>query len=155
MIPALIILFGSILLPGTPNYLIERGNVTEFKKKLIKILGVDNVDTEVQDLIAASETSKKVPHPWKSLFKKQYRPLLTFSIAIPMFQKLSGINVIMSYALVLFKTIGFGNDASIMSDVITGGVNVVAILWSQSMELINGEGDIFSFKVESKCPCFR
>ncbi|KAI5381215.1 hypothetical protein KIW84_UN0918 [Lathyrus oleraceus] len=42
----------------------------------------------------------------------------------------ASINVIMFYAPVLFKTLGFGNDASLMSSVITGGVNVVATLVS-------------------------
>ena len=58
--------------------------------------------------------------------KKKYRPQLTMAILIPFFQQLTGINVIMFYAPVLFKTIGFGDDASLMSAVITGLVNVVA-----------------------------
>jgi MFS family permease len=44
---------------------------------------------------------------------------------IPFFQQITGINVIMFYAPVLFKTLGFGDDASLMSAVITGLVNVV------------------------------
>ncbi|XP_010676976.1 sugar transport protein 1 [Beta vulgaris subsp. vulgaris] len=130
VVPALIILVGALILPETPNSLIERGKLEEAKKMLRKIRGVDNVETELQDLIAASEASKKVKHPWRSLLKKQYRPPLIFSIAIPMFQQLTGINVIMFYAPVLFKTIGFGSNASLMSAVITGGVNVIATLVS-------------------------
>ena len=38
--------------------------------------------------------------------------------------------MIMFYAPVLFKTIGFKDDASLMSAVITGGVNVLATLVS-------------------------
>ncbi|KAM6581799.1 hypothetical protein CsatA_005573 [Cannabis sativa] len=48
------------------------------------------------------------------------------AILIPFFQQLTGINVIMFYAPVLFNTIGFGDDASLMSAVITGVVNVGA-----------------------------
>jgi hypothetical protein len=36
----------------------------------------------------------------------------------------------MFYAPVLFKILGFGDDASLMSAVISGGVNVVATLVS-------------------------
>ena len=36
----------------------------------------------------------------------------------------------MFYASVLFKSIGFGNNASLMSAVVTGTVNVVATLVS-------------------------
>ncbi|CAH9141732.1 unnamed protein product [Cuscuta epithymum] len=52
------------------------------------------------------------------------------AIMIPFFQQFTGINVIMFYAPVLFNTIGFGDDASLMSAVVTGGVNVVATLVS-------------------------
>ncbi|KAL5983048.1 hypothetical protein ACLOJK_017128 [Asimina triloba] len=40
--------------------------------------------------------------------------------------QLTGINVIMFYVPVLFKTLGFGDDASLVSAVITGVVNVVS-----------------------------
>jgi MFS transporter, SP family, sugar:H+ symporter len=46
--------------------------------------------------------------------------------AIPFFQQLTGMNVITFYAPVLFKTIGFGSNASLMSAMITGGCNALA-----------------------------
>ncbi|GAB4826858.1 Transcription factor stp1 [Ancistrocladus abbreviatus] len=130
MVPALIITVGSLLLPDTPNSLIERGKHEEAIAKLKRIRGIDNVEEEYNDLVAASETSKLVEHPWRNLLQRKYRPHLTMAIAIPFFQQLTGINVIMFYAPVLFQTIGFGNDASLMSSVITGAVNVAATLVS-------------------------
>jgi MFS family permease len=56
----------------------------------------------------------------------KYRPQLTMAVLIPFFQQLTGINVIMFYAPVLFKTIGLGGDAALMTAVITGLVNIVA-----------------------------
>ncbi|KAK6917456.1 Major facilitator, sugar transporter-like [Dillenia turbinata] len=130
VVPALIITVGSLFLTDTPNSMIERGQLEGAKKKLIKIRGVENVDEEYDDLVAASEASKKVEHPWRNLLQAKYRPHLTMAILIPFFQQLTGINVIMFYAPVLFKTIGFGSDASLMSAVITGLVNVLATLVS-------------------------
>ncbi|RDX58718.1 Sugar transport protein 1, partial [Mucuna pruriens] len=52
------------------------------------------------------------------------------AIAIPFFQQLTGMNVIVFYAPVLFKTIGFGSNASLMSAMITGACNSVATLVS-------------------------
>ncbi|KAL3820606.1 hypothetical protein ACJIZ3_006511 [Penstemon smallii] len=126
MVPALIITVGSLVLPETPNSMIERGRKDEARSKLQRIRGVDNVDEEFNDLVAASEASQKIEHPWRNLLQRKYRPHLTMAIAIPVFQQLTGINVIMFYAPVLFNTIGFGDDASLMSAVITGIVNVVA-----------------------------
>ncbi|KAI3718812.1 hypothetical protein L6452_19696 [Arctium lappa] len=126
MVPALIITVGSIVLPETPNSMIERGRKEEARMKLKRIRGVDNIDEEFYDLVMASEASQKVEHPWRNLLQKKYRPQLTVAILIPLFQQLTGINVIMFYAPVLFKTIGFEGKASLMSAVITGSVNVVA-----------------------------
>ncbi|CAH9133681.1 unnamed protein product [Cuscuta epithymum] len=130
MVPALIITVGSLLLPETPNSMIERGNKDEAKEKLKRIRGVENVDEEFEDLVAASDASSLVEHPWRNLLQRKYRPQLTMAIVIPFFQQLTGINVIMFYAPVLFTTIGFGDNAALMSSVITGGVNVFATLVS-------------------------
>ncbi|KAH6776043.1 sugar transporter 1 [Perilla frutescens var. hirtella] len=130
MVPALIITVGSLVLPETPNSMIERGQTDEARSKLKRIRGLDNVDEEFHDLVEASKASKQVEHPWRNLLQRKYRPHLTMAIAIPFFQQLTGINVIMFYAPVLFKTIGFGSDAALMSSVITGGVNVLATIVS-------------------------
>ncbi|KAM6585054.1 hypothetical protein CsatB_012056 [Cannabis sativa] len=130
VVPALIITVGSLVLPDTPNSIIERGQHEEARIKLQRIRGIDNVDEEFADLVAASDASKLVEHPWTMLLQRKYRPHLSMAILIPFFQQLTGINVIMFYAPVLFNTIGFGDDASLMSAVITGVVNVGATLVS-------------------------
>ncbi|KAF8409368.1 hypothetical protein HHK36_005443 [Tetracentron sinense] len=86
-VPALIITIGSLLLPDSPNSMIE--------------------------------ASRGVEHPWRTLLMRKYRPHLTMTILIPLFQQLTGINV-------FFKTIGLGSDASLELAVIIGLVNVAA-----------------------------
>ncbi|XP_047309493.1 sugar carrier protein C-like [Impatiens glandulifera] len=130
MVPAIIMAVGSFFLPETPNSMIERGKHEGALQHLRKIRGVENVEEEFNDMIAASEESKKVVNPWSNLLQRKYRPHLTVAILVPFFQQLTGINVIMFYAPVLFKTIGFGDDASLMSAVITGLVNVFATVVS-------------------------
>ncbi|XP_031492902.1 sugar transport protein MST3-like [Nymphaea colorata] len=129
-VPAIIMTVGSVFLPDTPNSLIERGHHEKARRMLQRIRGTTNVEEEYQDLVLASEASKQVKHPWANILKRKYRPQLVMALAIPFFQQLTGINVIMFYAPVLFKTIGFGSNASLVSAVITGGVNVVATLVS-------------------------
>ncbi|XP_072969311.1 sugar transport protein MST6-like [Typha angustifolia] len=129
-IPAAIVTVGSLLLPYTPNSLIERGHADAAKAMLSKLRGTDDIHDEYDDLVAASEVSKAVKHPWKNILERKYWPQLTMVILIPFFQQLTGINVVMFYAPVLFKTIGFGDDASLMSAVITGLVNMFATVVS-------------------------
>ncbi|KAK7310234.1 hypothetical protein RJT34_07621 [Clitoria ternatea] len=125
-VPALLLCVGSLCLSETPNSLIERGQHEKAKEMLHKIRGTDNIEPEYQDLVDASEAASKVTNPWKNIAQPIYRPQVTFCSLIPFFQQFTGINVIMFYAPVLFKILGFGDDASLMSAVITGGVNVVA-----------------------------
>ncbi|KAK6253091.1 hypothetical protein QUC31_014811 [Theobroma cacao] len=129
-IPAIMMVIGAVLLPDTPNSMIERGHTAVAKRMLQRVRGTQDVDDEFQDLVDASEAAKKVEHPWRNILEKRYRPQLVFCTLIPFFQQLTGINVIMFYAPVLFKTLGFGDDASLMSAVITGLVNVLATVVS-------------------------
>lgn len=129
-VPAIMLTIGSIFLPDTPNSILERGHAEKARRMLRKIRGTDNVDEEFQDLMDATKAAKKVEHPWRNILQPRYRPQLIMCTLIPFFQQITGINVIMFYAPVLFMTLGFGQNASLMSAVITGTVNVVATLVS-------------------------
>jgi hypothetical protein len=65
-----------------------------------------------------------VKYPFRNIIKRKYRPQLVMFLAIPFFQQLTGINVIMFYAPFLFKTIGFKGSASLLSAVLSRLVNV-------------------------------
>lgn len=131
-VPAFIMTVGAIFLPDTPNSMLERGHLnTEKARKLLqKIRGTENVNEELQDLVDATEAANKVENQWTNIMQPRFRPQLVMCVLIPFFQQLTGINVIMFYAPVLFKTLGFGDEASLMSAVITGCVNVVGTLLS-------------------------
>ncbi|KAE8798077.1 sugar transport protein 1-like [Hordeum vulgare] len=125
-VPAVIMAGGSLFLPDTPNSLVARGKEEEARAMLRRIRGTHDIGLEYDDLVAASEASKAIGNPWKTLLERRYRPQLAMAILIPTLQQLTGINVVMFYAPVLFKTIGFGGTASLMSSVISGGVNMLA-----------------------------
>jgi len=129
-VPAGIITLGSLFLPDTPNSLLERGHADEARRMLRRIRGTEEIGEEYADLVAASEEARQVRHPWRNILKRRYRAQLTMAIMIPFFQQLTGINVIMFYAPVLFETLGFKGDASLMSSIITGLVNVFATVVS-------------------------
>ncbi|KAJ1294770.1 hypothetical protein BS78_01G172100 [Paspalum vaginatum] len=127
-VPAGIITVGSLFLPDTPNSLITRGYHEQARQVLARIRGTDDVAEEYGDLVlAASEAAASGrPRPWLHILRRRHRPQLTMAVLVPFFQQLTGINVIMFYAPVLFKTIGLGGDAALMSAVITGLVNIAA-----------------------------
>ncbi|CAH1438881.1 unnamed protein product [Lactuca virosa] len=125
-VPASILTIGALFLPETPNSLIQynKDDPDKAKKMLQKVRGTDDVKAEFDDLLTANEISKTIKHPFKNILRQKYRPQLVMAIAIPFFQQVTGINVISFYAPILFRTIGFGESASLMSAVVTGLVGL-------------------------------
>ncbi|MCL7042141.1 hypothetical protein MKW94_011883 [Papaver nudicaule] len=121
-IPALVLTIGSFFLPETPNSLIQRGVDSQKAKQVLrKVRGTADVQVELDDLINASSVSKTPSHhPLPQILQRKYRPQLTMAIAIPFFQQVTGINVIAFYAPLLFRTIGLGESAALLSVVLTG-----------------------------------
>ncbi|KAM1034643.1 hypothetical protein ACFX2A_038897 [Malus domestica] len=54
--PAIMIIIGALVLPETPNTLVERGKNEEAKPQLLR--GFANIDKEFDDLLAANDASK-------------------------------------------------------------------------------------------------
>ncbi|XP_076942067.1 sugar transport protein 13-like [Bidens hawaiensis] len=129
-VPALLLTVGALLVVDTPNSLIERGKLEEGKAVLKKIRGTDNVEPEYLELVEVSRIAKEVKHPFRNLLLSRNRPQLIIAVALQFFQQFTGINAIMFYAPVLFSTLGFKNDASLYSAVITGAVNVLSTVVS-------------------------
>lgn len=128
--PAGILCIGSFLITETPTSLIEREKLTDGMNILKKIRGIDNVEAEYQELVHASEMARQVKHPFRNLMKRKSRPQLVIAIAMQVFQQFTGINAIMFYAPVLFQTVGFKGDASLMSSAIVGSINVMSTVVS-------------------------
>lgn len=129
-VPAIFLFIGSIVITETPTSLIERGNEVAGHKALKKIRGVEDVNAEYEQIKLASDIARQVKHPFKELMKRSSMPPLIIGVLLQVFQQFTGINAIMFYAPVLFQTVGFKNDASLLSSVITGTVNVLSTLVS-------------------------
>ncbi|GMH27301.1 hypothetical protein Nepgr_029144 [Nepenthes gracilis] len=121
-VPALLMTVGGLLVPETPNSLIERGLNEKGRIVLEKIRGTENVSAELQDIIDASEFAKSIKHPFRNILERRNRPQLIMAIFMPTFQILTGINSILFYAPVLFQSMGFGKNASFYSSALTGAV---------------------------------
>ncbi|KAK2643116.1 hypothetical protein Ddye_024879 [Dipteronia dyeriana] len=157
MVPSLFIFISGFFLPNTPNSMLEKGHNDKAREMLKRIRGVTDkeVEEEFNDILAASEASKLVKNPWRNIIKRQYRPQLTMAILIPFFQQFTGINVVMFYAPVLFKTIGFGANASLGSSLITGAINLLATFvsvygidkWGRRFLFLEGGIQLFVFQV--------
>ncbi|GAB2274447.1 Sugar transport protein 8 [Dionaea muscipula] len=125
-VPAIALAVGSLFIMETPSSLIQRNRKEEGLKSLKKIRGTDDVEIEYNLILQATEQARQVKHPFRNLMKRSSRPQLVCGTIIQIFQQFTGINVIMFYAPVLFQTMGFGSDASLLSAVVTGTVNLIS-----------------------------
>lgn len=126
-IPATILTLGAIFLPETPNSLIQRSNDPRRAELMLRrVRGTDDVGAELDDLVKASTVAKNTKYPFRKILEREYRPQLVMAIALPFFQQVTGINVIAFYAPILFRTIGLGESASLLSAVMTGAVGTVS-----------------------------
>ncbi|KAI5084000.1 hypothetical protein GOP47_0000169 [Adiantum capillus-veneris] len=142
-IPATVIFLAGLTLSDTPNSILERGlasgdgDVEDAAEKqayevLCKIRGIPDVHAELHAMKQASQASQAVQSPWRAMWKKN-KPQLAVTVALQVFQQLTGINAIMFYAPVLFQTVGFKSDAALYSAAITGGINVLSTLVSVAL----------------------
>lgn len=129
-VPAILLFIGSFIITETPPSLVERGKEEEGMKALRKIRGTDNVQAEFDDIKTACDIARQVKNPFQKLMKKSSMPPLIIGVLIQVFQQFTGIKAIMFYAPVLFQTVGFKGNGSLLSTVITGLVNVFSTLVS-------------------------
>jgi len=129
-VPAIILLLGGIFLPESPNSLVERGYNDSGRAVLEKLRGTIEIDSELDDIVAAADEAKKVSaiQSFKYQFEKAYLPMFITTIAISFFQQFTGINSIMFYVPVLFSSLGSGHEAALLNAVIIGCFNVAATL---------------------------
>ncbi|CAM8940610.1 unnamed protein product [Rhodiola kirilowii] len=129
-IPAIFLLIGGLVITETPTSLVERGHEKKGRDTLMRIHGLNTIDAEFEAIKIACKIAEQCENPYKELLKPTSRPPLVIGVFLQMFQQLTGINAVMFYAPVLFQTVGFKNDASLLSSIIIGLVNVFSTLVS-------------------------
>ncbi|PON67114.1 Sugar/inositol transporter [Parasponia andersonii] len=130
---AFLMTVGVKFLPETPNSLIQRGSEDKGRHVLQKLRGTENVEAEVQDIVAAGQSASTVKRPFISIFWKRNRPQLVMAILMPMFQALAGINSLLYYASILLRNMGFGEKASFYSSLMIGAALVSSTLLSMGI----------------------
>lgn len=122
-IPAIILLIGLLWIPETPRWLVLKGKANQAKNVLIKIRNTLQVEDELNDI--KEKLNLKVGN-WSELFRKPILPVLLIGIALGVLQQFVGINTVMYYGPVIFKSAGFhSNAAAILATFGMGCVNTI------------------------------
>ena len=135
VVPATVMTVGAFLITDTPSSLVERGKIDQARNALSKVRGSNiDVEPELEELINWSHNAKSmVQESFMTIFERRYRPHLVMAIAIPLFQQLTGINIVAFYSPNLFQSVGMGHDAALLSTVILGIVNLASLILSTAV----------------------
>ncbi|MFC4701552.1 sugar porter family MFS transporter [Glaciecola siphonariae] len=127
MLPAVLFFLLLFFIPESPRYLVLSGKIAKAKQVLTKLYGAEDGNeklAEIEKTVAASEHPKLSDLVDKSTQK--VRPIVWIGIGLATFQQLVGINVVFYYGAVLWQAVGFSESDALLTNVITGGVSILA-----------------------------
>ncbi len=124
-IPGALFLIGVLFLPYSPRWLMMRGRREEAERVLHK-LRADNALVE-RELSEITE-QLKVPQSGFHLFFQNinFRRSVALGVLLQVMQQLTGMNVVMYYAPIIFKGMGFNSQAGLWFTALVGLINVLA-----------------------------
>ncbi len=124
-IPSLIysvLVFG---VPESPRWLVTIKNNLTRAREILLLIGVDDPDKEINQIIAANATIKASLTNEKLFFNKKYKAVLWLAFFVAFFNQWSGINFILYYAPRILQSAGIAPKDSLASSIAFGGTNLV------------------------------
>ncbi len=128
LIPSTILFLGAFFLPESPRWLCATGKIMAAEMALKKLHGSHYTSNEIKaelELIQESIRTESKKSMWKELFSKKMRPVVALGMLLFFFQQVSGINVVIYYAPIIFEKMNLGSDyANLLATVGIGALNV-------------------------------
>lgn len=124
VVPAVVFYFLLLRAPETPRYLYKSGQESQARVILRKILGAEEAERELNEI---RDSLAVPPVTWHELKAPGLRRPLTVGFFLAILVHFSGINTIVDYAPVIFKSAGFKMDAALFS---TFGIGVCFFLFT-------------------------
>ncbi len=117
--------FALLLIPESPRYLVAAGKKEKALGVLKRLMG-NHADAKYKEI---SETIATDHRPsLKDLLdpKGKIRPIVWLGIGLAAFQQFTGINIIFYYGAVLWQSAGFTEQHSLLINVISSALSIVA-----------------------------
>jgi SP family galactose:H+ symporter-like MFS transporter len=124
-IPGALFFVGIFSLPDSPRWLMMRGRKEEATRVLLRLRGNPKIVEQEEQEIAAQ---LRIPqHGWQMFVQNSnFRRSVGLGVLLQIVQQFTGMNVVMYYAPIIFKDMGYQKEAQMVFTAIVGLTNVLA-----------------------------
>jgi SP family galactose:H+ symporter-like MFS transporter len=138
VVPGAALGLGMLVLPESPRWSAQRGNLEKARSVLMKVRGTRDVDAELREIEATLHQAHEHGR-LSDLLLPEVRPALVIGIGLAIFQQVTGINTVIYYAPKIIQSAGISSaSGAILATAGIGLVNVVMTV--VSMWLIDRVG---------------
>lgn len=135
VIPSVLFFAGLLLIPESPRFLVAAGRGRE-AEKVFQRLGM--LEAEARENVREIEATLRAGHRprMSDLYDpmaKRVHPIVWVGVALAAFQQFVGINVVFYYGEVLWRSAGFTEGQALLTNVITGAVNIGSTLVAMAL----------------------
>ncbi|KAL2809179.1 general substrate transporter [Aspergillus granulosus] len=130
---AVILCVGMGLVPFSPRWLVQVERVDDARRALSRVRRLESVEAELEEIQRSLDPEKQQQTASiREIFNRKYRSRTALGIFLMAFQQLTGIDVVLYYAPILFRQAGFTSQrASFLSSGVTGIVMLVCTIPAQ------------------------
>ena len=120
--PAALFFLLLFFVPESPRWLVKQKLVDKARSVLQKV-GAENLESDLTDIV--NSLKEEFGQGVTKLFQKKYNFPIMCAVLLAVFNQLSGINVIMYYAPLIFEKAGASTNAAMLQAVAVGVTNLV------------------------------
>ena len=123
-LPALVFAVLVLLVPESPRWLVVKRGAVDQARAVLDQINPATAESELSAIVE-SRYREGSESTTDRLFARQHRVPVMLAVAFAVFNQVSGINAIIYYAPRIFEMTGLGKNASLLSSVGIGLVNLV------------------------------
>jgi SP family galactose:H+ symporter-like MFS transporter len=129
LIPGLIMLVGSLLIPESPRWLFWKNNVDGARESLLKTRSLEAANHDLLEMKNVMTERANTKTENESVWQRHYILPFAIALSIACLNQLTGINSFIQYSTLVFKTAGIdSNFGAMISTVGMGLVNFLVTL---------------------------
>jgi sugar porter (SP) family MFS transporter len=129
-LPAAVFFLLVFFIPPSPRWLVKKHRVGEAEDVLRKV-GARDVKKQLGEIVESLQ--EEVGQEKPRLFQRRYRFQILAAVMLAVFNQLTGINVIMYYAPMIFEKTGLSTDAAVHQAVVIGLTNFIFTILAMSV----------------------